>query len=100
MERLTDFYFCQMQMIGIGKNGKPIGKVNHVLMKAVCNILRIAKFIHNHTNNLWDKDIVLIWPHLFTIQIEPTKKLLFLCGKLDKTHSIAAITAVISFMYA
>ena len=41
-----------MQMISIGQNGQPIGKVGHVLMKATGDLLAVTKFINDNRNDL------------------------------------------------
>ena len=70
-ERLTQLCFRQVQMIRIGEDRQSVGKVDHILMKAAGDVLRISKFIDNHADDLLHQNIALICPWLFALQIEP-----------------------------
>ena len=86
-------------MIGIRKDRQSVGKVNHILMKAAGNVLRVSKLIDDHADDLPHQNVTLIYPRLFALQIEPAEQLLFLGSEFDEAHAVAAVEGDNYFLY-
>lgn len=65
-------------------------------MKLLCNLPAVPIFFYDYINNLRQKDIILIWTKLLPAQIKPPEHLLFPCCKFYKSHTITAVSAIMT----
>ena len=69
-------------------------------MKTARDLLAVSEFVNYHPDDLAVKHIRTVRSRLPPLKVQPAEKLLFLCRELHKTHSVAAVTAVVTLVRA